>query len=179
MYYRTKLENEIKGADSKVLSEYSSLIESLCPVEIIEIPYSEIKRYKFLYDKENLKIDKNPFINSTKYSRCFIAKVRGKLAGITCFDVLKDGNQIYQHSALTIERFRNTGINTALWNYKIRKIKKFSSDNCELLTINPSWIPGAEIMKNRLLKIGFNIIDYRPDSSPVLSCKLGDLKGEY
>lgn len=175
LFYRSQLENKFKGSNDEIFTEYQELIDSISPIKISECSHNQIEKYKILYKLENLDIERNPFSKKVLYSNYFVAKIGEKLAGITCFDILKDG-RIYHHSALTIKRFRNMGVNTALWNYKIKKLKALFPGDCEMITINPDWIHGAKIMKNRLLKIGFKINSYRPDGSPLLTCKLLSLK---
>lgn len=166
LIYRKKLENLYPNCGSVVKTEYSKLINCLAPIAIKEVTKQQLLQYKNLYDNEGLNPLKTPFPN-IDFSCYFIAFIRDKIAGITAFDVLKD-NRIYQHAALTLPEFRNCGVNNFLWKQKMKKIKEFANKDTELISINPSWIPGACIMANKLQRIGFKLSTPRPDGATFL-----------
>jgi hypothetical protein len=53
---------------------------------------------------------------------------------------------------------------------------EFQNPNIEVLTINPSWIPGALIMEKKLVKQGFIYDQTRPDGAIVLKAVLKEIK---
>jgi hypothetical protein len=56
------------------------------------------------------------------------------------------------------------------------KIKEFATEDTELISINPDWIPGAKIMGEKLQRIGFKMYGLRPDGAKFLKAKFKDLK---
>jgi len=172
--YREKLHMMIPGADEIVKTEYSHLIRSLAPIVVEEISEDEIMKYQFLYKSNGTSLFNTPFKDRTVSSRYFSARIRGKLAGLTSYDVLDNG-QLYQHGALTVEKFRNMGVNNTTWKYKMNEIRKFATDDTELIAVHPPWIEGACIMAEKLKRIRFKETDQRPDGSPVHTCKFKEL----
>lgn len=175
--YRNELIELNPNADSIVMTDYSQLINMLVPIDVEEISKDEIMKYQFLYKSNGVSLFDTPFKNQVVSSRYFSARVRGRLAGLTSYDVLENG-QLYQHGALTVEKFRNMGVNNITWKYKMNEIAKFATYDTELIAVHPEWIEGAVIMANKLKRIGFKLAGHRPDGAPIHTCKFRELKHE-
>lgn len=172
--YRPILEEKFGDSNQIVKTEYYDLITILSPVKCCQIPKRVIMLYHHYYEKENMSLRHTPFKDITEKSRYYAAYINGMLAGFTAMDFFKDNKGVYVHGAYTLPEFRGTGINRALWNYKMKEIEQYPE--LTIYSINPEWLPHAKAQKEMLIRKGFKHTDNRPDGAPVLTCKVKELK---
>jgi len=174
--YRARLENKLTKGKSIIKTNINDLRNNLSPIKCKEITFDELMIYHRYYELENMTLKRSPFDDVVNDRHCFAAEVNNVYAGFTVFDVFTDLSKIYMHGAYTFKDFRNTGINNALWKYKIKIIKNNYADHTEIVCINPDWIRDAKNQEEMLYRKGFKHTSNRPDGAAVLTARLGNLK---